>query len=192
MLQQNRHGGNVLGGNYDKVILAAGASPAVPPIPGIEHAQLVSDYLTHKVGVGKRVVIIGGGLAGTEAACDIAPNAEEVTIVEMLPDILYTAAHCLNNDQQLRNMVRDRGVKVAAGAKVTNITADSVTYEKDGQTVTIPCDTILNAAGFQANNHLEDLLEDNYDNVTVIGDAVGPRKILNAIHEGYHAIRVME
>lgn len=183
---------NVLGGNYDKVILAAGASPAVPPIPGIEHAQLVSDYLTHKVGVGKKVVIIGGGLAGTEAACDIAPNAEEVTIVEMLPDILYTAAHCLNNDQQLRNMVRDRGVKVAADAKVTNITADSVTYEKDGQTVTIPCDTILNAAGFKANNQLEDLLEDNYDNVTVIGDAVGPRKILNAIHEGYHAIRVME
>ena len=183
---------NVLDGNYDKVILAAGASPAVPPIPGIEHAQLVSDYLTHKVGVGKKVVIIGGGLAGTEAACDIAPNAEEVTIVEMLPDILYTAAHCLNNDQQLRNMVRDRGVKVAAGAKVTNITADSVTYEKDGQTVIIPCDTILNAAGFQANNQLEDLLEDNYDNVTVIGDAVGPRKILNAIHEGYHAIRVME
>lgn len=183
---------NVLDGNYDKVILAAGASPAVPPIPGIEHAQLVSDYLTHKVGVGKKVVIIGGGLAGTEAACDIAPNAEEVTIVEMLPDILYTAAHCLNNDQQLRNMVRDRGVKVTAGAKVTNITADSVTYEKDGQTVTIPCDTILNAAGFQANNQLEDLLEDNYDNVTVIGDAVGPRKILNAIHEGYHAIRVME
>ena len=183
---------NVLGGNYDKVILAAGASPAVPPIPGIEHAKLVSDYLTHKVGVDKKVVIIGGGLAGTEAACDIAPNAEEVTIVEMLPDILYTAAHCLNNDQQLRNMVRDRGVKVAAGAKVTNITADSVTYEKDGQTVTIPCDTILNAAGFKANNQLEDLLEDNYDNVTVIGDAVGPRKILNAIHEGYHAIRVME
>ncbi len=183
---------NVLGGSYDKVILAAGASPAVPPIPGIEHAALVSDYLTHKVGAGKKVVIIGGGLAGTEAACDIAPNAEEVTIVEMLPDILYTAAHCLNNDQQLRNMVKDRGVKVAANAKVTNITPDSVTYEKDGETVTVSCDTIFNAAGFKANDQLEDLLEDNYENVTVIGDAVGPRKILTAVHEGYHAIRVME
>lgn len=183
---------NVLGGSYDKVILAAGASPAIPPIPGIENALLVSDYLTHKVEAGKKVVVIGGGLAGTEAACDIAPKAEEVTIVEMLPDILYTAAHCLNNDQQLRNMVRDRGVKVAAGAKVTNITPDSVTYEKDGETVTIPCDTVLNAAGFKANDQLEDLLEDNYENVTVIGDAVGPRKILTAVHEGYHAIRVME
>ena len=112
--------------------------------------------------------------------------------MEMLPDILYTAAHCLNNDQQLRNMVADRGVKVVAGAKVTNITPDSVTYEKDGETVTIPCDTVFNAAGFRANNQLEDLLEANYDNVAVIGDAIAPRKILTAVHEGYHAIRIME
>ena len=183
---------NVVGGNWDKVILAAGANPAIPPIPGIEDATPVSEYLTHNATAGKKVVIIGGGLAGTEAACDIAPHADEVTIVEMMPDILFSAAHCLNNDQHLRNMVKDRGVKVAAGAKVTNITADSVTYEKDGQTITLPCDTVFNAAGFKANNQLEDLLEANYDDVTVIGDAIAPRKILTAVHEGYHAIRVME
>lgn len=183
---------NVVGGNWDKVILAAGANPAIPLIPGIENATPVSEYLTHNATAGKKVVIIGGGLAGTEAACDIAPHADEVTIVEMMPDILFSAAHCLNNDQHLRNMVKDRGVKVAAGAKVTNITADSVTYEKDGQTITLPCDTVFNAAGFKANNQLEDLLEANYDDVTVIGDAIAPRKILTAVHEGYHAIRVME
>lgn len=183
---------NVKGGNYDKVILAAGASPAVPPIEGIENTILVSDYLTHQASVGKKVVVIGGGLAGTEAACDIAPNAEEVTIVEMLPDILYTAAHCLNNDQHLRKMVAERGVKTEAGAKVLNITADSVTFEKDGETKTISCDTVLNAAGFKANNQLEDILEAEYDDVTVVGDAIAPRKILTAVHEGYHAIRVME
>ncbi len=183
---------NVLGGNWDKVVLAAGADPAVPPIDGIENATPVSEYLTHNVTAGKKVVIIGGGLAGTEAACDIAPHAEEVTVVEMMPDILFNAAHCLNNDQHLRNMVKDRGVKVAAGAKVTKITPTSVTYEKDGETVTLECDTVFNAAGFKANNQLEDLLEDHYDNVTVIGDAIAPRKILTAVHEGYHAIRVME
>lgn len=183
---------NVLGGNWDKVVLAAGADPAIPPIDGIENATPVSEYLTHNVTAGKKVVIIGGGLAGTEAACDIAPHAEEVTVVEMMPDILFNAAHCLNNDQHLRRMVKDRGVKVAAGAKVTKITPDSVTYEKDGETVTLECDTVFNAAGFRANNQLEDLLEDNYENVAVIGDAIAPRKILTAIHEGYHAIRVME
>ena len=183
---------NIGRGSYDKVILASGSSPSVPQIRGIEYTIPVSDYLTHKVKAGKRVVIIGGGLAGTEAACDIAPNAESVTIVEMMPDILYTAANCLNNDQQLRNMVRDRGVKVKADAKVINITSDRITYEKDGESFSIPYDTIFNAAGFKSSNELEDPLEGFYDNVTVIGDAVSPRKILNAVHEAYHAIRVME
>ena len=182
---------NVKGGNYDKVILAAGSSPAIPPIDGIDKAGLVSDYLTHKIGAGKKVVVIGGGLAGTEAACDIAPNADEVTIVEMLPDILYTAAHCLNNDQHLRKMVRERGVRVEAGAKVLKITENAVTFEKDGKTQTIECDTVLNAAGFKPNNQLEGLLEELYEDVTVVGDAIAPRKILTAIHEGYHAVRVM-
>ena len=39
---------------------------------------------------------------------------------------------------------------------------------------------------------IEELLDEKYDEVAVIGDAVAPRKILTAIHEGYHAIRVME
>ena len=176
----------------DKIVLAAGSTPAMPPIPGIETAELACDYLTHKAEVGKNVVVIGGGLAGTEAACDIAPKAESVTIVEMLPDILFTANHCLNNDQHLRKMVKDRGVNVVAGAKVTQITPESVTYEKDGETFTIACDTVLNAAGFRANDTLEDACLAVCDDVTVVGDAVGPRKILDAIHEGYHAIRVME
>ncbi len=183
---------NIKDGKFDKVILAAGASPVVPPIEGIENTALVSDYLTHKVEVGRKVVVIGGGLAGTEAACDIATKADEVTIVEMLPDILYTAAHCLNNDQHLRKMVRERGVKVEAGAKVLKITKDSVIFEKDGKETTIICDSVLNAAGFRANNQLEDILDESYEDVTVVGDAIAPRKILTAIHEAYHAIRVME
>lgn len=183
---------NIKGGTYDKVILAAGASPVTPKIEGIEHTVPACDYLTHKAKVGKRVVIIGGGLAGTEAACDIAVNAESVTIVEMLPDILAAAAHCLNNDQHLKRMVKDRGVKVEAGAKVTRITPDSVTFERDGKEITLECDTVLNAVGFKPNNQLEELLEEMYDDVAVIGDAVAPRKILTAVHEGYHAIRVME
>ena len=158
-----------LEGNYDKVILAAGSTPAMPPIPGIDTT-----------------------VAGTEAACDIAGKDGDVTLVEMCPDILFTANHCLNNDQHLRKMVKDRGVKVEANAKVTNITPTSVTFERDGKTMTLECDTVLNAVGFRPNNQLEDLLDEKYDEVAVIGDAVAPRKILTAIHEGYHAIRVME
>ena len=45
---------------------------------------------------------------------------------------------------------------------------------------------------FTPKKRLEELLDEKYDEVAVIGDAVAPRKILTAIHEGYHAIRVME
>ncbi len=183
---------NINAGDYDKVILAAGSSPAIPPIKGIENTILVTDYLTHKAEVGKNVVVIGGGLAGTEAACDIAPKADNVTIIEMMPDILALANHCLNNDQHLKNLVKERNVNVVASATVTEITKTSITYTKDDKTVTIPCDTVINAAGFRPNNQLEDALDNLYADVTVVGDAVKPRKILTAIHEAYHAIRVME
>ena len=53
-------------------------------------------------------------------------------------------------------MVKDRGVKVEANAKVTNITPTSVTFERDGKTMTLECDTVLNAVGFRPNNQLED------------------------------------
>lgn len=184
---------NIKGLDYDRIILATGANPAMPPIEGIEKTVLATDYLTHQVTTGDNVVIIGAGLAGSEAACDLASQGKNTVLIEMLPDILALANHCLNNDQHLRNMIKDRGVNVVTGAKVTKITDDSITYEKDGEVHTVSCDTVLNAAGFKPNNQLEDLLEEEYDDkVVVIGDAVAPRKILTAIHEGYHAIRVME
>ena len=143
-------------------------------------------------GTVRKVLVIGGGLAGTESACDIAAHADKVTLLEMMPDILYTAQHCLNNDQHLRRLVKDRDVETIGNAKVTAISNNSVTYEKDGQTYVVACDTIINAVGFRPNNELEDLLEEMYEDVCVVGDAISPRKIMTAIHEGYHAIRVME
>lgn len=179
--------------DYDRIILATGASAAMPPIEGIEKAKLAIDYLTDQVEVGDNVVIIGGGLAGTEAACAISQSGKKATIVEMLPDVLAIANHCLNNDQHLRNMLKECKVEVIGDAKVTKITDNTLVYQKDGNEYTLTCDTVLNAAGFKPNNQLEDLLEAKYDDkVVVIGDAVSPRKILTAVHEGYHAIRVME
>ena len=185
---------NVTAKNYDKVILAAGSSPFTPNIEGMkENAVFACDYLTQKATVGNNVVVIGGGLAGTESAVDIAmEEGKSATVIEMLPDILAVANHCLNNDQHLRKLVKTSGVNVIAGAKVTKVASDSVTYEKDVETFTIPCYTVVNAVGFRANNQLEDFLLDHYDDVVVVGDAVAPRKIMTAVHEGYHAIRVME
>lgn len=177
---------------YDRVILATGSNPVMPPIDGIEKAGLVTDYLTDKKVAGDKVVVIGGGLAGCEAACYLSEIASSVTILEMQDDILYGCDHCLNNDQALRQMVDDCKINIAAKATVTKIEDNQVTYIQGGKEYVVACDTVVNAAGFKPNNRLEDALEEVYDDVVVIGDAVAPRKILTAIHEGYHAIRVME
>ena len=89
-------------------------------------------------------------------------------------------------------MVKQLNVKKETNAKVVEIAKDHVSFERDGQLITIACDTVLNAVGFRANNQLEDALEAICDDVTVVGDAIAPRKILTAVHEGYHAIRTME
>lgn len=182
----------VAAGQFDKVILAAGSTPVMPPIPGIEYAASANAYLTAQKKPGRKVVVIGGGLVGCEAAAYMKESADEVTIIEMLDDILATADHCLNNDQALRAMLAERNVPAICGAKVTCITPESVTYVKDEKEVTIACDTVMIAAGYKANNQLETALEGAVKDMTVIGDAEAPRKILTAVHEGYHAIRVME
>lgn len=177
--------------DYDKIIVATGSSPVIPSIDGIENSKLASDYLTHKVDAGKNVVIIGGGLAGSEAAVELAKNGSNVTLIEMLPDILLVAHHCLNNDQHLRDLIKANNINVITNAKVTKITESAVFYEQDGKELSVTYDTVLNAVGFKSNNDLVKKLEEKFDNVTVVGDAIKPRKILDAIHEAYHAIRVI-
>ena len=176
---------------FDKVILATGSRAAIPPIQGIEYASPSDDYLRGIKKPGKKVVVIGGGLVGCETAAYMKETAEEVTIVEMLNDILAIADHCLNNDQALRDMLSERKVKVVADAKVLSITPDHVTYLKDGKQADIQADTVIIAAGYHANNSLEEELEKKVSDLTVIGDAQSPRKIINAVHEGYHTVRVM-
>lgn len=181
----------VLDGKYDKIILATGSKPFMPPISGIENSVPANDYLLGIKKPGKRVVVIGGGLVGCETAAYMKETSEKVTIVEMLEDILAISEHCLNNDQALRTMIKERNIDVVGSAKVIKITPDSVIYIKNDKEYTLECDTVIIASGYRSNNELEDKLQDKVENLTVIGDAGVPRKILNAIHEGYHAIRVM-
>ncbi|MCC6755993.1 MAG: FAD-dependent oxidoreductase [Solirubrobacterales bacterium] len=176
---------------FDKVILATGSRPVMPPIKGIEYASPANDYLTGIKKPGKKVVVIGGGLVVCEKEAYMKETAEEVTIVEMLKDILLLTDHSLNNDQALRDMLAERKINVVADAKVTQITPDHITYLKDGVAVDLAADTVIIAAGYHANNSLEDVLEDAVPDLTVIGDAQAPRKIIDAVHEGYHAVRVM-
>ncbi len=182
----------IIDGNYDYVVIATGSRPFIPPIPGVKESPIVmtaNDALTGAPLKG-RVVVVGAGLVGCEAAVYATESADKVYVVEMMDDILATADHLFNCDQALRRMMAECGAQVTCSAKVTKITDQGLEYEKDGKTNFIEADHIVIASGFRPNNALEDQLWGKVKDVRMIGDAVAPRKIITAVSEGYHYARL--
>lgn len=185
----------ILQGGYDEVILATGAQRSIPRIPGYD-SKIVTEslpVLDGKVKVGKNVVVLGGGLVGSELALDLQQKGHQVTILEMLPNILYkpeTKGYTTKNpnDDELREMIYDSGITVIANAKADKITETSVEYtDKDGKSGTIPCDSVVMAAGFKIDRTLENALKDAGVSLQVIGNAKTPGLIYEAVHEGFFA-----
>ncbi len=172
----------------DHVIIATGAQPTRPPIPGLDHAKVVpaSDVLMGEAGVGDRVVVAGGGMIGSETASWIgALPGKDVTIVEMLPDI------ALEEDPTRRmflmKLLAEQGVCALASTTITSIGDEGVAIrEQDGTERVLPADTVVLALGMSAVNDLARTL-DGVVPFTVVGDAVEARNAVLAVREGFLA-----
>lgn len=178
----------------DTVILAAGSNPLVPKFEGFDKLNIVEATEMLKAGTctGNKLVVLGGGLVGCEAAVHLDSKGKEVTVVELLEDILLTAKHSLNNDQALRKLIAESKVKLLTGTRLIQGEEGAVTIEKDGKKETVPCDTLVLALGYVSNKNMEEQLEGKIDRVITIGDNVKPGKIIDAVHQGYHTARLLE
>lgn len=195
MLNKTATSKDVLAGGFDEIILGTGAMRSIPPIPGREkplvHESL--PVLDEKVELGKDVVVLGGGLVGSELALDLQYKGHNVTIVEMLPGLIYkpeTKGYTTKNpnDDGLREMIYDAGINVILNARCDKINDDSIEYStKDGETGTIKCDNVVMAAGFKIDRTLENELKEAGASVQVIGNAKEPGLIYEAVHEGFFA-----
>lgn len=122
--------------DYDKLILSPGASPVVPPIPGIERGmtlRTVEDVVKIAASVGKKpasAVVIGGGFIGVEIAENLVHRKIPTALVEATDQVL------LPLDPELATLVaqemRSHGVDLRLGASVVSISSDSVALS-DGQ-----------------------------------------------------------
>lgn len=179
--------------NPDLVVVAIGANPVVIPIPGHDCKNVMTAVpaLLHKERVGSRVVIIGGGEVGCEMACDFRLLGKEVTVVELMPDVLQ-APSFVANKQNIRKLLNDSGARILTATKTKQISEDSVLVEKDGAEERIPCDTVIFSTGFRSDHTLFEAIRAEGFETFEIGDAVKPGKVLDAIHQGYHRIRVYE
>lgn len=178
----------------DFVVVATGANPVVIPVPGADkpHVSTAVPVLLKQKEVGQKVVVVGGGEVGCELSSELRLRGKEVVMVELLDDILRTADHFVANDQNVRYLVEHSGTQIMCSTKLTEILDDGVIVEKDGEKQTIPCDSVVFAAGFRADHSLyEAILRAGYECVQV-GDNVKPGKVIDAIHQGYHSVRVLE
>lgn len=172
----------------DEVIVATGCKPFIPPIEGHAQENVVkaNDILTQDAPFGKNVVVLGGGSVGVETAEYMAFCGSNITIVEMLDDILIGLER--ETWLMLKKAVKDYRMNVYTQSKVIKIDGDKVVLERKGKEITLEeVDTVVVAAGSRSVNDLVKPLEEAGVNVTVVGDAKQVRNGMKAIYEGYMA-----
>ncbi len=172
----------------DAVVLATGVVPLVPDIPGINRPNvlLMEQALAETAQVGQNVVVIGGGQVGCETAEFLAAKGKKVIIVEML-DILCSNDSMMHRHFLLYELVRKKASFVS-GVKCEEIGENSVVITtRRGKRQVIPADTIVIATGARSNNSLAKQLEGRVSDLRVIGDCLEPRKVVNAVQEGFQA-----
>ena len=133
------------------ILLAAGSRPAVPPIPGIQSAQVFdSDSIFGLQRVPKKTVIIGGGYIGLEFACFFNEIGSQVSVYEMLPQIATGADQEISS--RMLQIMKRKGVEFNLSAKVLGIEGDTVQFQAaDGSKGSTTADCILNATGRSPN-----------------------------------------
>jgi len=174
--------------NPDVVVLATGSTPVTPNLPGVKRANVVTaqEVLEGEKDVGLRVAVIGGGMVGSETANHLANHGKEVSIVEMLPEIAADV-NARSRPFLLKDLA-EQNVKVYVNATVKEVLADGLRIERDGREEKIgPFDTVILAVGVEPCNDLRSKLEGKAVRLITIGDALSPRKALEAIREGYLA-----
>ena len=171
----------------DALMVAVGADPLVLPLPGIHspHVVPVTELEDREGEIGKKVVVLGGGLAGCESGLYLAQKGHNVTIVEMRSDVAI--------DANPRHRPALMALLQAHTTLRPGMTAKAVTLEglictdEAGNEQLFPADTVLSAPGLRPRTAVVDALRQTAPIVSVFGDCVKPGMIRGATFTAYHA-----
>ena len=174
----------------DALIIAAGSTPLVPPIPGLHgedgsNVIIVNNYYKDKDRCTDHVVVFGGGLAGCECAVHLGQEGKHVEIVEMR-DMLAPDANVRHRPLLMAEI--HKYCTVHTGYKGLKVTKEGILCEtREGKQVLVPGDTVICALGQRSRTDVVEALMDTAPFVRVIGDAARVSTITNAVYWGYHA-----
>ena len=175
--------------NADAVILAVGASPTLLPIPGIEKATSALDVYKKGIEIGKKVIMVGGGLAGCETGLYLADKGHQVIIVEM-QDRLAPESFGMALTATIRQIEKRQNISVLTGSKCIEITSDSVVVKNTaGEEKIVRGDTVVYSLGMSARKVDVAKLKTAAGKALALeaGDCVRGAKVFEAITGGFMA-----
>lgn len=170
------------------LILAYGAAPFIPPLPGVDSSQVVSavDVLSGRKAVKGDVLIIGGGLVGCETGeflLEKVPGVTSVTILEMLDRMAANISSSYRSFFLAR--LNKMGIRMETQTLVEKITERGVQVIRKGTPEFIAGDTIILALGLKSDPEIMESFQGLAPEVYSIGDCLRPRMIKEAIEEGF-------
>ena len=178
----------ILARKPDAVVLAQGAVPVIPRVPGVDSPKVVDCVaaLTRDPDVGDKVVVIGGGLVGCETAVGYAQAGKTVTVIEALPDILSAGIPVPeSNEQMLRDLLAEGKVAIKTASRLSAVTETGVTLSTPNGEETLEADTVVLAVGFTPRPSLADGLLGSGLEVYPVGDGVKVGSVMTAVAAGY-------
>jgi 2,4-dienoyl-CoA reductase-like NADH-dependent reductase (Old Yellow Enzyme family)/thioredoxin reductase len=171
----------------DTVILATGAVPLVPDLPGVESPQVCTawDILGgEKIVQRKTVLVLGGGMVGCETALYLAARENKVTVIEMLEGAAQDTDFITRADVLSR--MKKAGIGILADRKAEKIGPGEVFLRNSaGKGERIKGDIAVLALGPVPGENLKMSLRGKVNEIHTIGDARQPRKIIDAVYEGF-------
>ncbi|MDW7671963.1 MAG: FAD-dependent oxidoreductase [Bacillota bacterium] len=182
----------VLGQEVDLALINQESPDVVIVAVGSEYMQLrvggdllqADDILLNRVSTGENVVVIGGGTVGCETAMKLAQDGKNVTVVEMLDDVMLDQEGI--HKMVLLEMMTEKGVDIRKETQV--LTFEGSTLEcktKDDSIVKFEVDSVVNCAGLKARQEMVQKLQTEGQEVHVIGDCAGGHRVYDAVEAAW-------
>ncbi len=178
----------------DAVVVATGASPSVPDIPGVDRDNVLQalDVISGSRPVeGTRVAVIGGRYLGMEVACLVAEQGKQVYLITARELGQNSRFIERNTRLTLRDRLIESGVCIFTNSPVYMITEKGVLFINSREIAFVPVNTVVLATGFKPEKQLVNELMEIIPEVYTIGDCNDPRDVMEAIGEAYELAKTL-
>lgn len=172
---------------FDKIIVAIGANFRHLEIKGLDTSFLISPFKLYEnhLFLERKIIIVGGGLVGVEAAINIARNGGNPIIIEQTSSIASSAYSV--NRQHLEVLLKELMIPIYTKAIIQEVCGNTMICKCGEEFVSITFDLVSLCIGMSSNN----IGIEHNDNVIVIGDAMVVSNVMNAVWTAYRKCRLI-